>query len=87
MSEVIVTQANYDWETLRPAVFKMMASLDSHRMARGANVLIKPNLLLPAAPDRAVLTHPLVTRAVAEYVIEQGGRPPDFRQPGRGCVP
>jgi uncharacterized protein (DUF362 family)/NAD-dependent dihydropyrimidine dehydrogenase PreA subunit len=27
---------------------------------------------LPAKPDRAILTHPLVVRAVAEYVLEKG---------------
>lgn len=41
----------------------------------GETVLLKPNMLAPAAPEKAVTTHPAVIRAVAELVIDAGGRP------------
>ncbi len=54
--------------------------------ARGDRVLIKPNLLLPASPEKAVLTHPLVVRAAAEYVLEKGGRPLVADSPATGSM-
>ena len=50
----------------------------------GMRVLIKPNFLAPAAPERAMTTHPLVVRAVVEHVLGQGGRPTVADSPGRG---
>jgi uncharacterized protein (DUF362 family)/ferredoxin len=41
---------------------------------RGDRVLIKPNLLSAAHPDRAVTTHPVVVEAVARLVLDAGGR-------------
>lgn len=38
-------------------------------------VLLKPNLLSVSPPEAAVTTHPVVVRAVAELVLEAGGRP------------
>ena len=37
-------------------------------------VLVKPNLLLPSHPDKAIITHPTVVRAVVRLVQEAGGR-------------
>jgi len=41
----------------------------------GERILLKPNLLSPASPDKAITTHPAVVRAVIELVREAGGRP------------
>jgi uncharacterized protein (DUF362 family)/Pyruvate/2-oxoacid:ferredoxin oxidoreductase delta subunit len=41
----------------------------------GSLVLIKPNLLAPATPRQAILTHPAIVRAVAEYILDRGARP------------
>jgi uncharacterized protein (DUF362 family)/NAD-dependent dihydropyrimidine dehydrogenase PreA subunit len=38
----------------------------------GARVVLKPNLLLPSAPERAVCTHPEILRAVARLAREAG---------------
>jgi len=84
MPEVIVTRSDYTYRSLKPAVFEMMESLLKERISRQSKVLIKPNLLLPARADRAVLTHPLVVRAVAEYVIEQGAHPQISDSPAVG---
>jgi uncharacterized protein (DUF362 family)/Pyruvate/2-oxoacid:ferredoxin oxidoreductase delta subunit len=72
MSEVIVTTSAYDEQRLRPLLFEMLARLDDGRIQRGTRVLIKPNLLSPAAPREALLTHPLVVKAVAEYCLDKG---------------
>lgn len=40
----------------------------------GQRVLVKPNLLLPSDPGRAIVTHPTVLRAVVKLVHEVGGR-------------
>ena len=73
--DVRFTKASYDYRTLKPAVCGMLEALTRNTGFTGAKVLIKPNLLMPAAPDRAVLTHPLIVRAVAEYILDRGGRP------------
>jgi uncharacterized protein (DUF362 family)/Pyruvate/2-oxoacid:ferredoxin oxidoreductase delta subunit len=36
------------------------------------NVLIKPNFLIPATPDMGIITHPMIVRSVAQYVLERG---------------
>ncbi|MFP5212239.1 MAG: DUF362 domain-containing protein [Acidobacteriota bacterium] len=76
MSRVIVrTVPSYDYEPLKAHLFEMMEAFDGGRIVPGKHVVIKPNLLAPAAPDKAMLTHPMVLRAVAEYVISKGVRP------------
>ena len=75
MATVIVRKAAYEAATLAPLIAEVLAALDRQVVRRGCTVLIKPNFLAPAPPDRAMTTHPLVVRAVVEYVLAQGGRP------------
>jgi uncharacterized protein (DUF362 family)/Pyruvate/2-oxoacid:ferredoxin oxidoreductase delta subunit len=75
MSTVILQKAQYDYRTLMPTVSGLLAGIDGLRIESGRQVLVKPNFLTPAEPDRAMTTHPLVLRAVVEYVLEKGGRP------------
>lgn len=84
MSRVIVRSADYHYETLRPQIFEMMESFDGGLIKGCSKVLIKPNLLAPAIPDRAMLTHPMIVRAVAEYVIARGARPQISDSPATG---
>jgi uncharacterized protein (DUF362 family)/ferredoxin len=73
MSRVIVRRSSYDYEVLRPLVFELLDTLDDdHRIQKNSRVLIKPNFLAPAPPEKAMLTHPLIIRAVAEYALEKG---------------
>ena len=44
-------------------------------VAEGKRVLLKPNFLIGRPPERCVNTHPAVVRAVAELVLEAGGKP------------
>lgn len=49
-------------------------------------VLLKPNLIGPYPPDKAVTTHPAVVQAVAELVKSAGGIPLIGDSPGGGEV-
>jgi uncharacterized protein (DUF362 family)/Pyruvate/2-oxoacid:ferredoxin oxidoreductase delta subunit len=83
-SRVIFRSASYDYGTLKPLIFGVIDSLCAGRIKKGSRVVIKPNLLAPAGPERAMVTHPLVVKAVAEYVLEQGGRPQISDSPAMG---
>lgn len=74
MTTVFIKKSTYAYEQLRPAIFEMLTAMDDGRVGRGTRVLVKPNLLLPAGPDKAVLTHPHVVRAAVEYALQKGAR-------------
>jgi uncharacterized protein (DUF362 family)/Pyruvate/2-oxoacid:ferredoxin oxidoreductase delta subunit len=81
---VIVRKASYENDSLRSLIFGMMDLMGGGEIREGSLVLIKPNLLSPAAPGRAVLTHPAVIRAVVEYCNGQGCRPLIADSPAMG---
>lgn len=39
---------------------------------KGKSILIKPNLVAPMEPEKAVTTHPNIVRAVVEYLVQHG---------------
>jgi uncharacterized protein (DUF362 family)/ferredoxin len=84
MESVFVHRARYDDESLRPAVFALLEGIGRLGIERGSRVLIKPNFLAPARPERAMTTHPLVLRAAAEYVLSKGARALVADSPGMG---
>ena len=54
---------------------------------KGASVILKPNLVLGRAPDKAVNTHPSVVRSIASLAIEAGaGRVAIGDSPGIGSA-
>jgi len=75
MSHVIVRQTTYESHTLRPLIFEMMEAMGGAEIHGGSRVLIKPNLLAPATPRQAILTHPAIVRLVVEYALAKGARP------------
>jgi uncharacterized protein (DUF362 family)/Pyruvate/2-oxoacid:ferredoxin oxidoreductase delta subunit len=75
MSKVIVKEAAYHYETLKPLIFEIMEALTGDEIRQCRRVLIKPNLLAASKPEDAVLTHYLIVKAVAEYVLEKGAVP------------
>ena len=74
---VLISCAGYDRDQVDAAVGRALELLGG--MARfvrpGQRVLIKPNLVLPSPPERAIVTHPSVLRAVVEQVQAAGGLP------------
>jgi len=62
----------------------MLEMFGGGSIERGSIVLVKPNLLGPAAPEAAMVTHPHVVRAAVEYVLEQGAYPQVSDSPAMG---
>ncbi len=75
MPDVFLKRATYDEPALTDHVFELLDACGRDAIRRNARVLIKPNLLAPEPPGRAIVTHPLVVRAAVRYVIARGGRP------------
>jgi uncharacterized protein (DUF362 family)/Pyruvate/2-oxoacid:ferredoxin oxidoreductase delta subunit len=74
---------HYDLATVRDAVHQALdATAPPSLIAPGAAVLLKPNVINAMPPERAVCTHPAVVRAVAEWVLERGGKVTVADQPG-----
>ncbi len=59
-------------ETLKEGL--LLAGIDL-RVLRNKHVGLKPNLLTSAHPDKCIVTHPEVFRAVVRIVKENGGKP------------
>jgi uncharacterized protein (DUF362 family)/Pyruvate/2-oxoacid:ferredoxin oxidoreductase delta subunit len=77
-------RADYDARALAAIVPALLDGTGMRPIEHGMRVLIKPNFLAPAAPERAMTTHPLILRAVVEHVLGRGGRPTVADSPGRG---
>lgn len=75
MVDVFFRKATYDEPDLTSVVFEILDATGADRDCADATVLIKPNLLLAADPEKGITTHPLIVRAVAEYVLDKGGYP------------
>ncbi len=84
MPSVFIKNTSYNYEELKPVLFDMMDSIGSNLIKKQSKVLIKPNFLIPARPEKAVITHPLVVKAVVEYVLKNGGQPQVSDSPAAG---
>ena len=73
-----------DYDMVKSAFFETMDAIGGDLIGRGDRVLIKPNLLSPASPPDAVLTHPMIVRAAVEYVLQKGARPQVSDSPAIG---
>ena len=49
---------------------------------KGARVLVKPNMLGPYPPDKAVTTHPALVSAVVDHLLQAGAKPMVGDNPG-----
>lgn len=84
MAKVIIRNASYDYKTLKPAFFELFDAVAGGLVQKGSRVLIKPNFLAPAPPDKAIVTHPLIIKAAAEYVLYHGAHPVISDSPATG---
>jgi uncharacterized protein (DUF362 family)/Pyruvate/2-oxoacid:ferredoxin oxidoreductase delta subunit len=84
MVDVFFRKSSYEDSNFDAVVNELLEATGAGGIQKGAKVLIKPNLLLPAGPDRGITTHPAVVRAVAAYVIAKGGHPIISDSPGLG---
>lgn len=74
---VLLACSDYDYARVKEKIDTGIALLGgwSNFIKPGERVLLKPNLLAPETPDRAVTTHPAVFKAVAEGLIQAGVKP------------
>jgi len=84
LAKVLVRKAAYSYQTLKPLLFALISSLDHGAIRKNSRVLIKPNLLAPAAPEKAITTHPMIVKAVVEFLLEHGGLPQVSDSPAIG---
>jgi len=84
MSKVIIRKAGYDYTVLKPVIYELMDALIGTSIQKNTRVVIKPNLLAPAPPDKAIVTHPFIIKAVVEYVLEKVGKPQISDSPAIG---
>ncbi|MDP4145243.1 MAG: DUF362 domain-containing protein [Bacillota bacterium] len=85
MSKVsIVKCSNYEIDVTRQAVRESLANLGgiSSFISPEETVLLKVNLLMKRRPEKVTTTHPAIVQAVAELVIEAGGKPIIGDSPG-----
>ncbi len=70
----IVRLASYEPPAVASALREVLEPLGGMGafVAPGMRVVLKPNFLLPSAPERAICTHPEVIRAVARLAREHG---------------
>ena len=72
MANVYIESTGYAEKQLKPVIHGFLEKLVGDRIKPGDRVLLKPNLLMPATPEQAIQTHPLVVKAAAEYVLDSG---------------
>lgn len=84
MATVIIREAEYQYNQIKPLVFDLIEKLAGDKITSGSRVLIKPNMLSAARPEDAVLTHPLIIKAAVEYVLQKDARPQVSDSPAIG---
>jgi uncharacterized protein (DUF362 family)/Pyruvate/2-oxoacid:ferredoxin oxidoreductase delta subunit len=85
MGEVsIVKCEDYNYEKVKNAVCNSFNNLGGIHtfITPGDKVLLKVNLLIRRKPEKATTTHPTIVQAIAELVIEAGGKPIIGDSPG-----
>ena len=85
MSKVSITRcSSYDYEIVKNSVRSALELLGgmSSFINSGDKVLLKVNLLIKRKPEKVTTTHPAIVQAVAELVLEAGGKPIIGDSPG-----
>lgn len=88
MGKVSITEAKND---LYGAFIRAISDIGVRLISPGDRVLIKPNLVEPAAPESGQITSPRVVEAVARYCLDSGaaqviiGEGPSYYQP-QSCL-
>lgn len=86
ISQVSVTRCNsYDYELVREQIEQALDLIQVQKsFFSDKKVLIKPNILGPFSPDKAVTTHPAIIRGIVEIVKDAKGVPVIAESPGAG---
>jgi uncharacterized protein (DUF362 family)/Pyruvate/2-oxoacid:ferredoxin oxidoreductase delta subunit len=66
----------YENRVLKDTIRKSLANIGFNlKTLKKARVVVKPNLLMPAKDEKAIITHSEFFRAVAQIVKDNGGKP------------
>ncbi|MCK5506789.1 MAG: DUF362 domain-containing protein [Thermodesulfovibrionia bacterium] len=84
MAQVFVRKAEYADPGLKSMVQEILENILSDTSLTNKNVIVKPNLLSAAPPDKAITTHPKIVRYVCEYLLDNGARVTVSDSPGVG---
>jgi len=87
MTQVLIRHLPYIQEKIQDCVDEMLDTMGPDWVTDQMHVLVKPNLLLPAAPDKAIVTHPMICRAVVLHLLKKGARVQVSDSPGIGSFP
>ena len=84
----VVNCSSYDPEILDPALEECLKALNCFKdiIKPGKKILIKPNLLSPNNPQKAITTHPMFVEAVIKKIVEITGQPENITL-ADSCVP
>lgn len=85
MSKVSITKcSSYEFDTVKNSIRSSLELLGgmSAFISAGDKVLLKVNLLMKRKPEKVTTTHPAIVQAVAELVLEAGGKPIIGDSPG-----
>jgi uncharacterized protein (DUF362 family)/Pyruvate/2-oxoacid:ferredoxin oxidoreductase delta subunit len=69
--KVVVYNADYDKELLKEKIKKALDYFNLPNL-EGKKILIKPNLLMSAPPEKAITTHPILIESLIEVLKEKG---------------
>ena len=77
MEKVSLTScSSYDDSGLKDKILKSLIDIDfDPKMFNGMRIGIKPNLLIPSAPERAIITHPVFFQIVVQIIKDYNGIP------------
>jgi len=80
--------SSYVPEIIDPALEECLNELSCFKdiIKPGKKILIKPNLLSPNNPEKAITTHPLFVEAVIKKIVEVTGQPENITL-ADSCVP
>ncbi|MGM0508785.1 MAG: DUF362 domain-containing protein [Fusobacteriota bacterium] len=74
MSKVALLKCDeYDFKTIYNKIKEGLDIIGGIDFVQGKKVLLKPNLLAPSSPEKAVTTHPVLLKAVIRLIKEAGG--------------
>ena len=68
MSVFLAKQDTYEPESLRASLDAAFSAFGFYeKLTPGARVILKPNLIMPSAPEKAAVTHPEIKRLILQH--------------------
>ncbi len=84
MPPVIIRKADYHDRGHKDTVFEILRTILIGHSLSNMHVIVKPNLLTGAPPEKAITTHPLIVKSVCNYLLDHSARITISDSPGVG---